>query len=60
MGDNGLIPALAMNPAVILTVGAILGALIPNGFAAIRRPLMLVFVAMSAYQLSRLGLGEFG
>lgn len=55
-----LISALAMNPAVILTVGAVLGAFIPNGYAAIRRPLMLVFVAMSAYQLSRLGLGEFG
>lgn len=57
---NSLFSALVMNPAVILTVGAVLGALIPNGFAAIRRPLMLVFVAVSAYQLSRLGLGEYG
>jgi multicomponent Na+:H+ antiporter subunit D len=60
MGETSLISALAMNPAVILTVGAVLGAFIPNGFAAIRRPLMLVFVAMSAFQLNRLGLGEYG
>jgi multicomponent Na+:H+ antiporter subunit D len=60
MGVNSLISALAMNPAVILTVGALLGALVPNGYAAIRRPLMLVFVAVSAAQLNRLGLGEFG
>ncbi|MGD9799715.1 MAG: Na(+)/H(+) antiporter subunit D [Parvularculaceae bacterium] len=60
MGETGLLSALAMNPAVILTVGAVLGAFIPNGFAAIRRPLMLVFVAMSAWQLNRLGLGEYG
>ncbi|MEK7265745.1 MAG: Na(+)/H(+) antiporter subunit D [Pseudomonadota bacterium] len=60
MIEGSLISALAMNPAVILTVGAILGAFIPNGFAAIRRPLMLVFVAMSAFQLNRLGLGNYG
>lgn len=60
MGETGLLSALAMNPAVILTVGAVLGAFIPNGFAAIRRPLMLVFVAMSAFQLNRLGLGQYG
>ena len=60
MGAISLISALAMNPAVILTVGAILGAFIPNGYAAIRRPLMLVFVSMSAFQLNRLGLGQFG
>lgn len=60
MGAISLLSALAMNPAVILTVGAILGAFIPNGFAAIRRPLMLVFVAVSAFQLNRLGLGEYG
>ncbi len=60
MGETSLISALAMNPAVILTVGAVLGAFIPNGFAAIRRPLMLVFVAMSAFQLNRLGLGHYG
>lgn len=57
---SSFITALAVNPAVIMTVGAVLGALIPNGFAAIRRPLMIIFVAMSAYQLNRLGLGEFG
>ncbi len=60
MGANSLLSALAMNPAVILTVAAVLGAFIPNGFAAIRRPLMLVFVAVSAFQLNRLGLGEYG
>lgn len=60
MSAISLISALAMNPAVILTVGAILGALIPNGFVALRRPLMLIFVAMSALQLYRLGLGQFG
>jgi multicomponent Na+:H+ antiporter subunit D len=60
MGAASLISALAINPAVILTVGAVLGAFIPNGYAMIRRPLMLVFVAMSAFQLNRLGLGEFG
>ncbi len=57
---SSFITALAVNPAVIMTVGAVLGALIPNGFAAIRRPLMMIFVAMSAFQLNRLGLGEFG
>ena len=60
MGADSLISALAMNPAVILSVGAILGALIPNGYAAIRRPLMLVFIAISAFQLDRLGLGAYG
>lgn len=60
MAADSLISALAMNPAVILSVGAILGALIPNGYAAIRRPLMLVFLAISAFQLNRLGLGAYG
>ncbi len=57
---SSLFSALAMNPAVILTVGAVLGAFIPNGYAALRRPLMLVFVSVSAFQLYRLGLGEYG
>ncbi len=60
MGADSLFSALAMNPAVIMIVGAVLGAFIPNGYAAIRRPLMLIFVATSAVQLSRLGLGEYG
>ena len=60
MGADSLISALAMNPAVILSVGAVVGAFIPNGFAAIRRPLMLVFIAASAFQLNRLGLGQYG
>jgi multicomponent Na+:H+ antiporter subunit D len=54
---NDIIAALAANPAVILFVGAVLGALSP---AALRRPAMLVFVGVSAFQLYRLGLGEFG
>ncbi|NWG91767.1 MAG: Na(+)/H(+) antiporter subunit D [Parvularculaceae bacterium] len=49
-----------MNPAVILFVGATLGALIPNGYAALRRPLMLVFTAAAGLKLSTLGLGEYG
>lgn len=57
---NSLLAALVVNPAVILSVGAILGAFIPNGYAAFRRPLMLVFVAVSAFELYRLGLGEYG
>lgn len=60
MGASNLISALAMNPAVIMFVGAALGAFVPNGLAAMRRPLMLVFVAASAFQVSRLGLGEYG
>lgn len=60
MGAGNILAALAMNPAVIMIVGAAFGALIPNGYAALRRPLMLVFIAMSAFQLSRLGLGEYG
>jgi multicomponent Na+:H+ antiporter subunit D len=54
---SDLIAALAANPAVILFVGAGFGALLP---AAMRRPAMLVFVGVSAFQLYRLGLGEFG
>jgi multicomponent Na+:H+ antiporter subunit D len=57
---NDLFTALAMNPAVILFVGAILGALIPNGYAALRRPLMLIFTAAAGLKLSALGLGEYG
>jgi multicomponent Na+:H+ antiporter subunit D len=60
MGADSLISALAMNPAVIMIVGAALGAFVPNGLAAMRRPLMLVFVAASAFQVSRLGFGEYG
>jgi multicomponent Na+:H+ antiporter subunit D len=57
---NSLLAALAINPAVILFVGAALAALIPNAHAALRRPLMLLFVAASAFELYRLGLGEYG
>ena len=54
---NSLFAAIAMNPAVILTVGAVLCVFIP---AALRRFFMLAFVAASATQLYRLGLGNFG
>lgn len=54
---NSLIAALAMNPAVILTVGGVLCVFLP---ATLRRIFMLVFVAASAAQLYRLGLGEYG
>jgi multicomponent Na+:H+ antiporter subunit D len=54
---NSLFAALTMNPAVILIVGAALCVFIP---AALRRVFMLVFVAASASQLYRLGLGEYG
>lgn len=54
---NSLFAAIAMNPAVILTVGAALCVFIP---AALRRFFMLAFVAASATQLYRLGLGNFG
>ena len=54
---NSLLTALAMNPAVILTVGAAIAAFAPG---AIRRPIMLATVAISAYVLSALGLGEYG
>lgn len=57
---SNLLSALAIHPAVILIVGALLGALIPNGFAALRRPLMLIFVAAGGFALWRLGLGEYG
>lgn len=54
---NSLIAAFAMNPAVILTVGGALCVFLP---ASLRRIFMLVFVAASAAQLYRLGLGEYG
>jgi len=54
---NSLIAALAANPAVILMVGAAFSAGTP---AAVRRAVMLIFVGVSAFQLWRLGLGEYG
>lgn len=54
---NSLIAAIAMNPAAIMIVGAGLCAFVP---ASIRRIFMLVFVAASAAELYRLGLGEYG
>lgn len=57
MGANSLIDALVVNPAVIMTVGAVLCIFVPS---ALRRVFMLAFVAASAFQLYKLGLGEFG
>ena len=52
-----LFSALAINPAVILSVGALLCVFVPS---ALRRVFALVFIAVSAFQLYRLGLGEWG
>ena len=60
MGADNLFAALAINPAVILTVGAAAAALLPDARAQWRRPLMLAVVALSAVQLQRLGLGTYG
>ncbi|MEO1015259.1 MAG: proton-conducting transporter membrane subunit, partial [Pseudomonadota bacterium] len=60
MGASDLFAALAINPAVIMSIGAALIALVPNEQAQFRRPLMLAVVAISAFQLSRLGLGTWG
>ncbi len=60
MGASDLFAALAINPAVILSIGAALIALVPNAQAQLRRPLMLAVVAISAFQLTRLGLGTWG
>lgn len=57
MSVNSLATALVINPAVILTVGAVLAALLP---AAMRRMVMLVFIAFSAFKLWSLGLGSYG
>ncbi|MEM1396396.1 MAG: Na(+)/H(+) antiporter subunit D [Pseudomonadota bacterium] len=60
MQTSNLFAVLAINPAVILFVGAALAAILPNAQSRLRRPLMLVVVAISAVQLSQLGLGEWG
>ncbi|MEL6362458.1 MAG: Na(+)/H(+) antiporter subunit D [Pseudomonadota bacterium] len=57
---NSLLEALLINPAVLLSIGAFAGALLPNHLAYLRRPLYLVFILGSAVQLARLGLGSFG
>lgn len=57
---NSLFAAIAINPAAIMMVGAILAALLPDSRAALRRPILLAFLAFSAAQLYRLGLGEYG
>ena len=57
MTANSLIAALIINPAIILTIGAVLAALLP---AVARRPVMLVFIAFSAFKLWSLGLGSYG
>ncbi len=57
MDANSLFSALAINPAVILSVGALLCVFVPS---SLRRVFALVFIAVSAFQLYRLGLGEWG
>jgi len=57
MDANSLLSALAINPAIILMIGAALGVFLPNG---LRRLFMLVFVGVSAFELNRLGLGNYG
>ena len=54
---SSLFAAIAANPAVILTAGALVAALTP---IMARRVVMLVVIALSAFQLSRLGLGSYG
>ncbi|MEO1149488.1 MAG: Na(+)/H(+) antiporter subunit D [Pseudomonadota bacterium] len=49
--------ALLHNPAVILTIGALIAARIPS---AVRKPFMIVVLAVSALTLFRLGLGDYG
>ncbi len=53
----GLLISLLHNPAVILTGLAVACAFVP---AAFRKVAMLASVAVSAYVLSRLGLGDYG
>ncbi|MEM9168209.1 MAG: Na(+)/H(+) antiporter subunit D [Pseudomonadota bacterium] len=54
---NNLFAALILNPAILLTVGAIAAAATP---ASARRYIMLAAVGGSALQLSLLGLGDYG
>ena len=57
MGANSLLIAILINPAVIITIGAVIIACAP---AVIRRAGMLAVLGFSAWQLSQLGLGEYG
>ena len=54
---NSLLMAILINPAALLTIGAVICALAP---AAIRRPAMLALIGFSAWQLSALGIGNYG
>ena len=54
---NSPLMALLMNPAVILTLGALVMAFAPS---VVRRIGMLLVLAISAWQLSALGLGNYG
>ncbi|MEL7486666.1 MAG: proton-conducting transporter membrane subunit, partial [Pseudomonadota bacterium] len=53
---NSLFAALAVNPAVALTVLAAFCVIVPAQF---RRGAMLLSVGVSAFMLSRLGLGDY-
>ena len=54
---NSLFAAMAVNPAVALTVLAVFCVFVPANF---RRGAMLLSVGVSAFMLSRLELGEYG
>ncbi|HXI87939.1 MAG TPA: proton-conducting transporter membrane subunit, partial [Parvularculaceae bacterium] len=60
MNANSVFAVIMTNPAAILMVGALLAALLPDSRAGLRRPFLLVFLAFSAAELARLGLGEYG
>lgn len=57
MSVSSLIASLLHNPAVILTLGALISLRVPS---AVRKPFLLIVIAISAYVLYRLGLGEYG
>ncbi len=57
MTANSLLSALAINPAVVLTIGAVIAAAAPS---RIRRAIMLAFLGYSFWLLNSLGIGNFG
>ena len=54
---SNFLELLAMNPAVILTIGALISIFAPT---PIRKPFLLVVIAISAIRFWTLGVGEFG
>lgn len=57
MNASSIISALVDNPAIILTVGALMCIATPRHLAS---PILLVATAISAIKLSTLSLGEYG